>query len=315
MRVVVIGGSGHIGSYLVPRLVADEHEVIHLSRGAARPYVPHAAWDQVRQVNVDREAAEREGRFGARVADLEPDVVIDNLCFTLASAEQLVAALRGRVRHFLHTGTMWVHGYTTVVPTPETAPRHPFCEYGIQKAAIEAYLLDEAQRRGFPATILHPGHVVGIGHAPLNPAGNFNLDVFRALKAGEPLTLPNLGLETVHHVHGDDVAAAFMGALANRAVTLGESFHVVSATALTLRGYAEASAAHFGQAARLDFLPWERWRETVSSEDAAATWDHIAHSPHGSIAKVQRLLGYQPRYTSLEAVFEALDWLAAAGKI
>ena len=46
-----------------------------------------------------------------------------------------------------------------------------------------------------------------------------------------------------------------------------------------------------------------------SVEEAAATWDHIAHSPNCSIAKASRLLGYQPRYTSLEAVQESVAWL------
>ena len=34
-RVVVIGATGHIGSYLVPRLVLGGHQVIAVSRGAA----------------------------------------------------------------------------------------------------------------------------------------------------------------------------------------------------------------------------------------------------------------------------------------
>ena len=61
----------------------------------------------------------------------------------------------------------------------------PFGEYGIQKAAIEAYLLREARLNGFPATILHPGHIVGPGWAPLNPAGHFNPEVFARLARGE----------------------------------------------------------------------------------------------------------------------------------
>ncbi len=173
------------------------------------------------------------------------------ICFTLDSARQLVEALRGTVQHFLHCGTIWVHGPSAVVPTTEDQPRTPFGEYGIQKAAIEAYLLDEARRTGFPATVLHPGHIVGPGWAPLNPAGHFNPAVFTQLAAGEELALPNLGLETVHHVHADDVAQAFERALANWGAAVGESFHVVSPAALTLRGYAEAVAAWFGQPARL----------------------------------------------------------------
>jgi nucleoside-diphosphate-sugar epimerase len=49
-----------------------------------------------------------------------------------------------------------------------------------------------------------------------------------------------LGMETVHHVHADDVAALFMAALESRSTALGERFHAVAPTALTLRGYAES---------------------------------------------------------------------------
>jgi nucleoside-diphosphate-sugar epimerase len=311
MRVVIIGGSGHVGTYLVPRLVAAGHEVIAVSRGQREPYTPHGAWRSVTQIELDRASEEAAGTFGQRIYDLRPDVVIDMICFTLESARQLVEALRGQIQHFLHCGTIWVHGPSVQVPTTEEQPRRPFGEYGVQKAAIEAYLLVEARRRGLPATILHPGHIVGPGWPPLNPAGHFNPQVFARLARGEELALPNLGLETIHHVHADDVAQAFMRALASRSNAVGESFHVVSPAALTLRGYAEATAAWFGQPAQLRFLPWEQWRATVSEQEAAATWDHIAHSPNCSIAKAQRMLSYQPRYSSLQAIDEALRWLIA----
>ena len=71
------------------------------------------------------------------------------ICFNEDSARHLVDALRDQVQHFLHCGTIWVHGPSVEVPTTETQPRKPFGEYGILKAQIEAYLLDEAHRNGF----------------------------------------------------------------------------------------------------------------------------------------------------------------------
>jgi nucleoside-diphosphate-sugar epimerase len=56
-------------------------------------------------------------------------------------------------------------------------------------------------------------------------------------------------------------------------------------------------------------LPWEQWRQGVTPNEAAVTWDHIAHSPNCSIAKARKLLGYEPRYSSLEALRESVDWL------
>lgn len=309
MRVIVIGGTGHVGTYMVPRLVKAGHEVVCITRNQREPYQPHGAWGQVEMVEIDRTRAEADGVFGSRIADLAPDVVIDMICFTLESARQIVDTLRGKVQQFLHCGTIWVHGPSVVVPTTEEQPRRPFGEYGIQKAAIEAYLLREARLTGFPATIVHPGHIVGPGWSPLNPAGHFNNDVWVKLARGENLILPNIGMETVHHVHADDVAQVFTQAMANRSTAVGESFHAVSPAAITLRGYAESMAGWFGEPARLQYLSWDEWCKTVTQQDAQATWDHIAHSPNCSIAKAQRLLDYRPRYSSLEAVQEAVSWL------
>ncbi len=315
MRTVVIGGSGHIGTYLVPTLVEMGHEVINLSRGQREPYTPNAAWKSVQSVTIDRDAEDQAGTFGQRVRDLQPDIVVDLICFQEASARQLVEALRGQVQHFLHCGTIWIYGHSVQVPAREDQPRRPYGDYGTQKAAIEAYLLNEARQNGFPATMLHAGHIVGPGWEPLNPAGYFDPAVFGVLARGEELALPNFGMETVHHVHAADVAQGFVKAITHWSTSAGESFHVVSPAAITLRGYAEAVASWFGQAANLTFLPYDEWCKTVSEEAAQATWEHISRSPNASIAKAQRLIDYQPRYTSLEAVRESVDWLIAHGRI
>ena len=306
MRIVVIGGSGHIGTYLVPRLVEAGHSVVSLSRGQRKPYQDHAAWQWVEQLIADREAEEAAGQFGRRVLGLRPDAVVDITCYKLESAQQLVACLRGEIGHFLHCGTIWVHGTAEQVPTTEDWPRKPFGEYGCRKAAIEAYLLTESRRNGFPATILHPGHLVGSGWIPINPAGNFNPKVFSDLARGEETTIPNMGRECLHHVHADDVAQAFQQSIANWSSAVGESFHVVSPAALTLYGYAHAVASWFGRVPRLKYLPWDEWKQTVSERDAQITWGHISRSSNCSIEKAKRLIGYRPRYSSAEATREAV---------
>lgn len=315
MRVAVIGGSGHIGSYLTPRLIEAGHAVVCVSRGQKQPYVSRAAWEQVEQVTLDRAAEEAAGTFGEKIRELAPDCVIDLTAYAPESARQLVEALRGHVQQFLHCGTIWVHGPSVEVPVTEEHPRNPISDYGVRKARIETYLLDQARRHCFPATVLHPGHLVGTGWIPLNPAANFNPTVFADLAAGREISLPNLGRETLHHVHADDVAQAFLNAMANWSNAFGESFHVVSPAAVSLAGYAESVAAWFGREARIRFTPWADWRKSAPEKDAKIAWDHIARSPNCSIEKAQRLIDYRPRYRSLEAVRESLSWLVANGVI
>lgn len=309
MKIVVIGGTGHVGTYLVPELVTAGHSVISVSRQKRKPYSDHTAWADVQQIAIDREEADRNNTFGKQIAKLSPDVVIDMICFTPESARLIAEALHGKVQHFLLCGTIWVHGFSEQVPTDETQPRKPFGDYGIDKAAIESWLLSYSRKTGFPSTILHPGHIVGPGWIPLNPAGNFNPDVYKTLAEGKELILPNFGMETVHHVHAGDVARSFINAINYRNNAIGESFHIVSPQALTLRGYATAMAEWFGRKANLKFLPWEKWKLTVSEKDADATWDHIAHSPNCSIEKAKRQINFNPRYTSLQAVQESVTYL------
>jgi nucleoside-diphosphate-sugar epimerase len=74
-------------------------------------------------------------------------------------------------------------------------------------------------------------------------------------------------------------------------------------------------AGWFGRPAHLSFQPWESWAAGWDPPDAQATWEHVSRSPSASIDKAVATLAYRPRYTSLEAVFEALTWLVAEGQV
>ncbi len=313
-RVVVIGATGHIGSYLVPRLVRGGHEVIAMSRGGRDPYHPSPEWGSVTQVTADREAEDAAGTFGTRIAALRPDVVIDLICFTAASARQLVDALRPSRPLLVHCGTIWVHGPALRVPVTEDEPRTAYGEYGTGKAEIEALLHRETLAGGVPAVILHPGHISGPGWPVITPAGNTDPGVWTSLAAGRALALPDQGLGVLHHVHADDVAQAFELAL-SRPAAIGASFHVVAEQAMTLRGLATGVAGWFGRVPVLDFVDWPEFERRVGAEHAETTRQHTGRSIAASIARAREVLGYAPRYSSLDALHEALTWLVDHGEV
>ncbi len=314
-RIVVIGGSGHVGTYLLPLLVARGHEVVNVSRGKAAPYRGHAAWNAIEQVSVDRRAEEAQGRFGARIAGLNADIVVDMITFELGGAQQLVEALRGKIEHYLFCSSIWVCGHAATVPSVESDPTNAIDAYGTNKAEVELWLLQQARRHGFPATCFRPGHIVGEGWVPINPQANTNPEVFSRIACGEELTLPNLGLEMVHHVHADDVAQWIICAIEQRAASIGEVFNTVSSHALTLRGYAEAMFRWFGQEPRLAFVPFEQWKGGLSESDAKTSWGHVMRSSCVSIEKSRLRLGYSPRFSSLEAIQESVKALIVSGRV
>ncbi|MFI6493930.1 hypothetical protein [Streptomyces sp. NPDC050564] len=71
---------------------------------------------------------------------------------------------------------------------------------------IARMLKDETASGGVVTTSPHPG-LVGPGWAPIGPIGNYDPAVWRMLSAEQPLQIPGLGVELIHHVHADEVAS------------------------------------------------------------------------------------------------------------
>ncbi len=305
MNITVIGGTGHIGTYLVPSLVRDGHAVTVVSRGQQRPYTEDDAWTSVEMVTCDREKAEADGVFGQLIAAQRPEGVIDLRLFTTSQAHQLIDSLDGQ--HLVVTGSIWSWGRTSVVPMTEDVPKEPLTPYDTGKAALEDFLLREQRR--VPASMVHPSHISGPGWAAVNPAGNFDVDVYRSLKRDGSATLPLDGMALLQHVHAADVAEVHRLALTQSEASAGEAFNAVAEQSITLRAYATLLAGHFGHEPRLSFLPWKEFVAEVGEKNAIMTDDHITRSPHFSMAKARRVLGFTPRYSEEETVLSAVDAL------
>ena len=315
MRIVVIGGSGHVGSFLVPRLVRAGHEVVNLTRGVSTAYVDDEAWSQVAQISIDRAAEDAAGTFGGRVAALEGEVVIDMICFTRDSAVALAQAIRGRCAHLVHCGTIWRYGASVKQPMREDDPSPPFGEYGTQKAEIAEFLAAETLAGGLPTTVLQPGHISGPGWMPIGPLGNLDPGIWYALSAGQEIAVPGLGAELLHHVHADDVAQAFQLAVEHREAAAGEAFNVVAPSALTARGFLEIAAGWFGQPVQTRPVSWAEFRSGTTPAFADSSWEHLSRSQYASIEKARTRLGYAPVHEPEAAVLEGVRWLVDRGRL
>ncbi|MGV8858550.1 NAD-dependent epimerase/dehydratase family protein [Rhodoglobus sp.] len=314
MRVVVVGATGHVGGYLVPELVASGHDVVAVSRTATPRYRQHEAWASVEHVMIDRDAGEKAGTFADDIAGLNADVVVDMICFTPESAAHLIEGLRGRISRLIMCSTIWVKGRLSSVPADEDVVSEPWGDYGILKAAVEEVLrLESLRPDGLPSTVIRPGQICGPGWAVINPQGHGGLEVWETLAAGEPVALPNFGLETLHHVHASDVAQVFQLAVERETAPAFDVFNAVAARASNLRGLAAAISQRFGHDVTYDFLPFESFRERVTPKQASTSFEHITRSHVMSIERAQTELGYRPRFTSEEAVASSVGWLCATG--
>ena len=178
-------GTGHIGL-----LGAAAGGGRACGDGAARGSVSPTGSTPLGSTSSGRWIAPQRNRrlfFGRRLLDLRPDVI--DAIARLLSVQRMVEALRGSVQQYVFVGTIWVHGYSTVVPTTEDQQRQPLATMASKAAASRTCWTRRVAIASRPSCT--PGASWGrVG--PINPAGHRDPAVFEVLARGRSSPCPTL---------------------------------------------------------------------------------------------------------------------------
>ncbi len=297
-RVVVTGGAGFIGSHLVERLLQDGHEVTvvdNYATGRARNLAHLAGQPQLRIVTADvTDAAAIAPAFEgkdwvfhlAALADIVPSVQrpLDYFRANVdGTAVVLEAARAAGVRRFVYTASSSCYGIPEQCPTPETAAIGPRYPYALTKWLGEQMVLHWAQVYQLPCVSLRLFNVYG---PRARTSGTYGavLGVFLAQKlAGRPFTVVGDGSQTRDFTFVTDVADAIVRA-AESSVS-GEVLNVGSGGTYSVRRLTELLG---GPVTSIPKRPGE------------------PDCTFADIAKIRRLLGWEPRMTLEEGVAHLL---------
>lgn len=216
MFVVVLGGSGFLGSHLVDRLVADGHRVRVVSRSPERFRGDLDGVDYVRgdftHASVLEDAldgVEAVCHFATTTvpSSSNRDPVFD-VATNLVGTVQLLEAMRERgIRRILYMssgGT--VYGEPVSFPVPESAGLHPISSYGVVKVAVENYLHMYEQLYGLEPVIIRASNPYG----PRQPTdGSQGLIAVALAHVGsrKPITVWGDGTNERDYVFVSEVAA------------------------------------------------------------------------------------------------------------
>jgi UDP-glucose 4-epimerase len=312
-RVLVTGGAGYIGSHAVRALRDDGHSVVvldDLSAGHAAalpdgvPLVQAGTHDRRRVAEALREhQIDAVMHFAAWL--VVPDSVRDPIGYydnnVIGSLSLLAAMNEAGVKRLVFSSTCAVYGEPAEVPIRETADTRPINAYGETKLAIEralghierAYGLSWIALRYFNAAGAHPDGTIGEDHTP-------EIHVIpRAIQAatgGEPLQVFGRDYPTPDgtclrdYIHVCDLADAHVRAL--RALEEGHASGVYNAGTGQPHSVMEVI-------------------DTVSRVvDAPVRWTAAPRRPGDPAAlyagsdKLQRDLGWRPRYQQLDLIVE-----------
>lgn len=178
MQVMVTGGTGFIGSYVVDRLVAEGNEVTVLARnpGKVAGFLDHPRIHFV-EGTLTADDAIRESLRGMdaciHIALGWGDTAVEMaLADTVPSLRIFQTAAELGVRHIIYTSSIAAFGGSREIYTDDTAVC-PTGLYGATKAATESYLVAVAAESGVRANVIRPGYTFG---SPVVPGASIYTD-------------------------------------------------------------------------------------------------------------------------------------------
>lgn len=310
MRIVVIGGTGHIGGHLVPMLVRDGVETVVIARGMSE-LPPESEWKRVR---IEQGTYRGEGDAAwAKVlsgALREGDTLIDIIGNDLSATYEI--ARQRDCHHVIACGSIWMLGTPRRVPFVDVS-HTPCCFQGY---ADRWSVILEMQRRGIAGqgplfSAILPPNICGPGKIPLDTVGDRDIEVHRALSAGKPVMLPEGPEALIGPCDAEDIARAFYLAAIQPHRAAGEIFNVGADYALTASEFVATYGRIYGVRIGIQRVTWQYFAEKVVP-DPGARYHFEAHMCP-DISRLRQRLGFAPRYTPEQTMWRAVQWMRGRG--
>ncbi len=304
MKVVLIGGTGHIGTFLTSQLVDSGWEVIVLSSG--RRAVDKDSFPRtVEFVKLSYDRMLADGSFRDLLAHRRPDAVVDIL---QGDAPGVFSACeKVGVRHLVFCGSVWMFGRPKVAPTPEVRQTEcPFDGYRERFDQLQA-TLRKSDSSALAVSAVMPPNICGPGKIPLDGKGGRSIEVHREHQRGVEVCLPFPGTNLIGPCDAEDVARGFACALNNREAAAGEIFNVGSAYALTAEQFVNTYADIYGTPIPIRYVDPTVFARDVLP-DLGANFHFLEHMCP-DISKISVRLGYRPKYTPEETMERAVRWM------
>lgn len=263
-RVMLLGGSGFIGTHLAHRLIEEGIEPVVVDW--VRPAIPeveyHAAemrtvadltpglLESVEAVVLLAWTTKPQAANKAPAYDLESNVFAG-----LHFLDGLIALKRPPRVIFVSTGGA-VYGVPDVLPTPETACTRPIGAYGIGKLAFEHYLDLYRRIHGLDTLVVRPGNPYGEGQDPAASQGAVGVFLGKVAR-NEAIHIWGDGGVIRDYLHIRDLAGGLRACLDYRpvAVDAPRVFNLGSGVGVTLIDLLAKIEAVTGKKADVHFEP------------------------------------------------------------
>ncbi len=310
-NVLVIGGTGFIGKYLVKKLVEAGHGIRVVTRGISAGNIGLAGL-QVELIQGDIANAEFMDKAleGIDVVyDLAKasgskwdDYYVNDVLVRKNIAER---AQKAGIKQYIYTGTIdsYYSANANDVITGDTPLDKKMKNrnlYAKSKATCEALLMDMHKNLGFPLTIFRPGVVIGKGCPPAHwGVGMFQSESRVQFWGSGDNKLPLVLVE--------DVATALVLALGRYEIA-GKTFLLTDDPFISGKEYVDIVSKEIGTKLRAESTPIWKFFIIDSFKEGAKNlikhpnrkipsyrdWDSRSHRARYDSTKTKEMLGWQP---------------------
>ena len=225
-RILIVGGTGLIGSAISRQLVDGGNDVTACSRDRSGGSLPPS----VHRLVVDRRDLPAFEPLMAGSGTW--DAVIDLACYLPQEAESAARAFVGRTGQYILASTVDVYRKpASRYPYREDEPLGGIVDYARNKVACEGIVLAAHRESRLLVTIVRPGATYGDGSLPVHSLGRSTTYLDR-LQRGRPIVSHGDGSSLWVFCQAEDVARAFVGAIGNDGA-LGRAYHAAGEEWLT----------------------------------------------------------------------------------
>jgi nucleoside-diphosphate-sugar epimerase len=273
-RILLIGAPGNISSSTITELIerGDQVGIFSSPRNLTTTWFPGGTDGSFEQGFIDlpewldRHGASERLQFypgnrtqhddlQAAIADFDPEVIIDFVCFDPEQALATAALLTRRVQQYIFISTVDVYGYPlSHLPLREDDPWRPT----IGQYAENKRLAEEALRGlpELPLTIVRPAYSFGFPFLISFNSHAQGRHILARLKAGRPVLVPGDG-STRMHVSSAYDTGRMIARVASSPTAIGRDYTAGHPVSITHAEYIQLFAGALGVEPHIVHVPLE----------------------------------------------------------
>ena len=227
MKVLLIGGTGNISTYVTQQLVEQGEEVTLLTRGLHDENAP--AGVRFLHGNIEDEAGTAK-----LLQDLSFDVVANFINFVPEQVERDIRLFTGKTKQYILISSCAVYTkpLSNYQVTEGSPTGNPVWQYAQDKLACEQVMKKAFREDGFPMTIVRPSHTYAHALPVAMQGKKGSWAVLKRMMEGKPVILHGDGRTIWTVTHSSDVARGIVGLMGN-IHALGETVHITNDESLT----------------------------------------------------------------------------------